>query len=109
MFDIKNNVKVSKDVGWLIPGLNVKRWLFLIFVGSVLIVLGFLLIADTHMIYKIMGAIKKAAFILPTNILAAVFILIGATIFFKGWKKTTLSMMDMDSSRGNNSLRTTLS
>ncbi len=104
MFDIKNNVKVSKDVGWLIPGLNVKRWLFLIFVGSVLIVLGFLLIADTHMIYKIMGAIKKAAFILPTNILAAVFILIGATIFFKGWKKTTLSMMDMDSSRGNNSL-----
>ncbi len=104
MFDIKNNVKVSKDVGWLIPGLNVKRWLFLIFVGSVLIVLGFLLIADTHMIYKIMGAIKKAAFILPTNILAAVFILIGATIFFKGWKKTTLSMMDMDSSKGNNSL-----
>lgn len=104
MFDIKNNVKVSKDVGWLIPGLNVKRWLFLIFVGSVLIVLGFLLIADTHMIYKIMGAIKKAAFILPTNILAAIFILIGATIFFKGWKKTTLSMMDMDSSKGNNSL-----
>ena len=104
MFEFKNNVKVSKDVGWLIPGLNVKRWLFLIFVGSVLIVLGFLLIADTHMIYKIMGAIKKAAFILPTNILAAIFILIGATIFFKGWKKTTLSMMDMDSSKGNNSL-----
>lgn len=104
MFDIKNNVKVSKDVGWLIPGLNVKRWLFLIFLGSVLIVLGFLLIADAHLIYRIMGAIKKAAFILPTNILAAIFILIGATIFFKGWKKTTLSMMDMDSSKGNNSL-----
>lgn len=104
MFDIKNNVKVSKDVGWLIPGLNVKRWLFLIFAGSVLIVLGFLLIADTHMIYKIMGVIKKAAFILPTNILAAIFILMGATVFFKGWKKTTLSMMDMDSSKGNNSL-----
>ena len=104
MFDIKNNVKVSKDVGWLIPGLNVKRWLFLIFLGSVLIVLGFLLIADAHLIYRIMGAIKKAAFILPTNILAAIFILIGANIFFKGWKKTTLSMMDMDSSKGNNSL-----
>lgn len=104
MFDIKNNVKFSKDVGWLIPGLNVKRWLFLIFIGSILIVLGFLLIADAHLIYKIMNAIKKAALILPTNILAAVFILIGATIFFKGWKKTTLSMMDMDSSRGNNSL-----
>lgn len=104
MFDIKNNVKVSKDVGWLIPGLNVKRWLFLIFAGSILIVLGFLLIADAHLIYRIMNAIKKAAFILPTNILAAIFILIGSIVFFKGWKKTTLSMMDMDSSKGNNSL-----
>ena len=31
--NIRKNVKVAKDVGWLIPGLNVKRWLFLIFVG----------------------------------------------------------------------------
>lgn len=104
MFDLKTNVKVSKDVGWLIPGLNVKRWLFLIFAGSVLIVFGFLLIADAHMIYKIMSTIKNIAFILPTNILAAIFILMGAIVFFKGWKKTTLSMMDMDSSKGNNSL-----
>lgn len=104
MFDVKNNIKMSKDVVWLIPGLNVKRWLFLIFAGSILMILGFLLIADAHMIYKIMNIIKRAAFILPTNILAATFILIGAIVFFKGWKKTTLSMMDMDSSKGNNSL-----
>lgn len=104
MFKFKDNVNVAKDVGWLIPGLNVKRWLFLIFLGSVLIVLGFMILADIRPIYMTMELIRKAALVLPSNILAAIFILIGAAIFFKGWKKTTLSIMDMDSSKGNNSL-----
>ena len=100
----KKNVKVTKDVGWLIPGLNVKRWLFLIFLGSVLMVLGFLIIFDIRPIYQIMEFIRKAAIILPSEILAVVVILVGAVIFFSGWKKTTLSIMDMDSSKGRNSL-----
>lgn len=104
MFEFKNNVKVSKDVGWLIPGLNVKRWLFLIFLGSVFIILGFMIILDIRPIYTTMELIRKAALILPSNILAIIFILIGGIIFFKGWKKTTLSIIDMDSSKGNNSL-----
>lgn len=104
MFDFKKNVNVTKDVGWLIPGLNVKRWLFLIFLGSVLIVLGFLIVAGIRPIYLIMELIRKAALVLPSNVLATIFILIGGIIFFKGWKKTTLSIMDMDSSKGNTSL-----
>ena len=104
MFDFKKNVKVTKDVGWLIPGLNVKRWLFLIFLGSVLMVLGFLILCDIRPIYQTMELIRKAALILPTEILAIIVVFIGAVIFFKGWKKTTLSIMDMDSSKGNNSL-----
>ena len=102
--NFRKNVKVSKDVGWLIPGLNVKRWLFLIFLGSVLMVLGFLIIFDIRPIYQIMELIRKAALILPTEILAVITIFIGAIIFFSGWKKTTLSIMDMDSSKGGNSL-----
>ena len=104
MFDFKNKVNVTKDVGWLIPGLNVKRWLFLIFVGSVLMILGLLIIFDIRPIYLTMEFIRRAAMVLPSNILATVFILAGGIIFFKGWKKTTLSMMDMDSSKGNVSL-----
>ena len=104
MMRIKDKVKVTKDVGWLIPGLNVKRWLFLIFLGSTLMVLGSLIIMDIRPIYLIMEMIRKAALVLPSNILAATFIIVGAFIFFKGWKKTTLSIMDMDSSKGNNSL-----
>lgn len=104
VFKFKNNVKVTKDVGWLIPGLNVKRWLFLIFLGSVLIVLGFLILADIRPVYQTMELIRKAAMILPSNILAVAFVILGAGIFFKGWQKTTLSIMDMDSRKGNNSL-----
>ena len=100
----KTNVKVSKDVGWLIPGLNVKRWLFLIFFGSVMIVLGFLILMDIRPIYQTMELIRKAALILPTEILAVIVIIIGSAVFFKGWKNTTLSIMDMDSSKGGNSL-----
>ncbi len=104
MHNLRKRVKVTKDVGWLIPGLNVKRWLFLIFVGSVLMVLGFLIIADIRPIYRIMELIRKASLILPSNILAVGFILAGACVFFKGWKKTTLSIIDMDSNSGNTSL-----
>ena len=101
---LRKNVRVSKDVGWLIPGLNVKRWLFLIFLGSVLMVLGFLIIFDIRPIYQTMELIRKAALILPTEILAVVVIFIGAFVFFSGWKKTTLSIMDIDSASRSNSL-----
>ena len=100
----RKNVRVRKEAGWLIPGLNIKRWLFLIFLGSVMMVLGLLIIFDIRPIYQIMELIRKAAIILPTEILATIMLCIGAVIFFNGWKKTTLSIMDMDSSKSENSL-----
>lgn len=103
-FNFKKNVKVSKDVGWLIPGLEVKRWFFLIFVGSIMIVLGFMVLANIRPIYFTLELIRKAALVLPSNILAALFILIGAIIFFKGWQKTTLSIMDIDNKKGNENI-----
>ena len=106
--NIKNNVKVTKDVGWLLPGLEIKRWLFLIFLGSILIVLGFLIILDIRPIYQTMEFIRKAALILPTEFLAIVVIVIGAGVFFKGWQKTTLSLMDMDNKKGSDSILETL-
>ena len=102
--DLKDNVNVKKEVGWLLPGLEVKRWFLLIFFGSIMIVLGFMVLADVRPIYRTLELIRQAALFLPSNFLAAVFILIGAIIFFKGWQKTTLSIMDMDSAKGNSSV-----
>ena len=98
--EIKENVNVKKEVGWLLPGLEVKRWFALIFLGSIMIVLGFMVLANVRPIYLTLELIRKAALFLPSNFLAAVFILIGSVIFFKGWQKTTLSIMDMDSAKG---------
>ena len=102
--DFKENVNVKKEVGWLLPGLEVKRWFLLIFFGSIMIVLGFMILANIRPIYMTLELIRKAALILPSNILAAIFIFIGSVIFFKGWQKTTLSIMDMNSSKGNSSI-----
>ena len=102
--EIKENVNVKKEVGWLLPGLEVKRWFLLIFFGSIMIVLGFMVLANVRPIYLTLELIRKAALVLPSNFLAAVFILIGSIIFFKGWQKTTLSIMDMNSAQGNSSI-----
>ena len=104
VFNIKDNVNVKKEVGWLLPGLEVKRWFLLIFFGSVMIVLGFMVLANVRPIYLTLEFIRKAALVLPSNFLAAVFIVIGSVIFFKGWQKTTLSIMDMNSEKGNESI-----
>ena len=103
-FNFKENVDLKKDAGWLLPGLEVKRWFLLIFLGSIMIVLGFMVLANVRPIYLTLELIRKAALVLPSNVLAAIFILIGGAIFFKGWQKTTLSIMDMDTSKGNSSV-----
>ena len=102
--ELKENVNMKKEVGWLLPGLEVKRWFLLIFFGSVMIVLGFMVLANVRPIYLTLELIRKAALVLPSNVLAAGFILIGSFIFFKGWQKTTLSIMDMNSTKGNSSI-----
>ena len=105
MFNLKNKVN-TKDVGWLIPGLYVKRWLFLIFLGSVFIVFGLLMFIDTHDLYmETTRFVRQAAIALHhPKALAILFMVTGVIIFFNGWKKTTLSIMDMDSSKGDISL-----
>ena len=39
-----NKQQILKDFVWLIPGLEIKRWFALIFLGSILITLGALML-----------------------------------------------------------------
>ena len=39
-------VRIPKDAGWLLPGLQVKRWFALILLGAVLITIGMLILLD---------------------------------------------------------------
>ena len=95
MKNFRNSMKMPKEAGWLIPGLQVKRWFALIFVGAVFMVLGFLMLCDIKPIFYTMEFIRKIASNISTEWLALAIIMFGGAIFFKGWQKTNLSILDL--------------
>ena len=97
-------LKVPKQAGWLIPGLQVKRWFLLIFIGAAVMTVGILMLFDLQPIFNTMQFIRKIATKISTEWLAFAFIMFGAAIFFKGWTKTNLSILDMDEDRNNDVL-----
>ena len=94
MKDIRKNVKMPEDVKWLIPGLQVKRWFALIFLGAVLMTLGVLILFDIKPVFYTMEFIRKIAMNVSTEWIAFAIVMFGAGMFFKGWQKTNLSMLD---------------
>ncbi len=88
------NIKMPKDAGWLIPGLQIKRWFALILLGTFCMTLGVLILIDVRPIFYLMEFIKKVAMTVSTEWLAFAFVMFGAAVFFKGWQKTNLSMLE---------------
>lgn len=97
-------IKMPKQAGWLLPGLQVKRWFALIFVGAVLMTVGILILFDLKPIYNTMQFIQQIATQISTEWLAFGIVMIGAAIFFKGWQKTNLSILDIEEDRNNDVL-----
>ena len=92
----KNMMKIPTDAGWLIPGLEVKRWFALIFLGSVLIMVGILTLSSPRSVYNFLSYLKSMA---SADVLAVAVIIAGVILFFKGWQKTNLSMLDLRNGR----------
>ena len=101
---IRDKIKIPRQVGWLIPGLQVKRWFALIFMGTVLITVGVLILFDLQPIFNMMQFISKIATKISTQWLAFAFVMFGAALFFKGWRKTNLSILDMEEDRSQDVL-----
>lgn len=97
-------IKMPKQAGWLIPGLQVKRWFALIFIGAAMMTVGILILFDLQPIYNTMQFISKIATKISTEWLAFGIVMFGAAVFFKGWQKTNLSILDMDEDRNNDVL-----
>ncbi len=97
-------LRVPKQIGWLIPGLQVKRWFAMIFAGAVLITIGILILFDIKPIYYSMQFISKIATKISTEWLAFAIVMFGSALFFKGWQKTNLSILDMEDDRENDVL-----
>lgn len=92
----KLTTRLSKDAGWLLPGLQVKRWFALILLGTLLITVGILILMDMTPISYTMEFVKKVANKVSTEWIAFLLCVLGAALFFKGWQKTNLSIMDLD-------------
>ena len=109
MNKIKNTLKDKiKEAGWLLPGLEVKRWFALIFLGSLLITIGLMILFNLRPVYFIMEFIRKIAMTVPTDILSIFITLAGIFLFFKGWQKTNLSMLDLHNGKEESTLLETL-
>lgn len=95
---------MPKDAGWLLPGLQIKRWFALIFFGSLLITFGTMIVFNMRPVYFTIEFIRHIAERAPSGIVGAAVIALGVIFFFKGWQKTNLSMMDLNNDRDKGSM-----
>ncbi len=104
MYKKIKKVRIPKDITWLIPGMQVKRWLFAIFLGVALASLGVLILLDLRPVLSIMEWIKSFAAAVPSELFAWIFVAFGALLFFMGWKNANYSILDVHESRDKNAL-----
>lgn len=99
MKKFRNSMRMPKDAGWLIPGLQVKRWFILIFAGAVMMAFGLLILCDIKPVFYTMEFVRKVASKVSTEWIAFTIVMFGAAMFFKGWQKTNLSILDLNNGR----------
>jgi len=95
---------MPKDAGWLLPGLQVKRWFALIFFGSLLITIGTMIIVNMRPVFFTIEFIKNIAEHVNTGIIGGIVLALGVVLFFKGWQKTNLSMLDLNNNKDNGTM-----
>ncbi|MFW5804129.1 MAG: gluconeogenesis factor YvcK family protein [bacterium] len=79
---------------WFIPGLEIKRWMFLMFLGTVFMVIGvsiFLGLRPLQYIFEFLGSIAQVS---RSEITGGVVFAAGLIVFFLGWKKTNSSIIN---------------
>lgn len=90
---MKFKSRLTRNAGWLIPGLQVKRWLFLVLVGAVFIALGLAILFDAKPISFIMEMVKLLADILPSAVSGLILLGFGGILFLKGWLNANTSVL----------------
>ena len=100
----KFSLKIPRDAGWLLPGLEVKRWFVLIITGAVLATVGLCIITNLRPIYSMIKMILKITQMLPPEIIGWFLIAAGAICFFVGWLKTNYSILDVNNDRNRHAV-----
>ncbi len=85
---------VSKYAAWLLPGLQVKRWFILTFLGTIFLILGILFVFNLDPIYVIVSFLKSIVSHINSQIAGIIFLTIGAVALYLGSKKMNVSILD---------------
>lgn len=95
---------MPKDAGWLLPGMQVKRWFALTFFGTILMTFGAMILFNMRPVYLTMEFIRKLAMNFPTEWIAVGILALGTYFFLKGWQKTNFSMLDLNNETDQHTL-----
>ena len=77
--------RIPRDAGWLLPGLEIKRWFFMLITGAVFFTIGLCIICNLRPVYTLINMIMKVTQMLPSQIFGWFLIIAGALFFFVGW------------------------
>lgn len=91
--------KMPKDAGWLLPGLEVKRWFALIIIGTTFALLGLCIMLDLRPITWLTNVLLKIAGSIPSEPIGIALLILGAYLFLKGWIKTNYSILNVNDDR----------
>lgn len=105
---MSKNIKMPKIAGWLIPGLEVKRWFGLVFIGIFLVVIGFMMASDMRPLSLAIEWIRHMAKIVPTGAIGGMLMIMGFGLFFLGWQKSNISVLKVSAPKANEDILETL-
>ena len=89
-----NKKDVSRYATWLLPGLQVKRWMVLTFAGTVFVIMGFLFVFNLDPISEIVKFIKATVSLISPTIAGIICFILGILSLYFGSKKMNVSILD---------------
>ena len=102
---LKNlKAQMPKDAGWLLPGLQVKRWFALIIGGTFFSMLGLSILFDLRPVDFLLRWMRYFITTVHPDLIGILLILLGAYCFVKGWKNANYSILDLNEDRDRHAL-----
>lgn len=86
--------KFSKTATLLLPGVRLKRWVLMIFVGATFLATGTAILLELTPVHFVMEAIQKLAEKTPSHLTGLAFLAFGMAFFYFGWRKTNSTILD---------------
>lgn len=80
-------------LAWLLPGLEIKRWMFLMFIGTILIILGTATVLNLHPFAQALLIARKIAEEIPASITGPIMLTLGVSMFLLAWRKVNRSVV----------------